>query len=82
MSWAYRSVGKVLTQHAQGPGGWSPVPHQTGVMVYACNPSTWEIKANGSEVQGYFCYIVSSWPTWDLLDPVLKEKEKLGSFSE
>lgn len=31
----------------------SPVPHRLGVVAYACSPSTWEVEAGMSEVQGH-----------------------------
>lgn len=31
----------------------SPVPDKPEMVANACNPSTWEVKAEGSEVQGH-----------------------------
>lgn len=53
MGRGYSSAGVVLTWHAQCPG-FDPQCHGSQVHVHACNCSTWETKASGSEVQGYF----------------------------
>jgi hypothetical protein len=46
----YRSVGRVLACHAPGP--WFDTQHHIhGYGAY--NLNTWEVKAEGSEVQGH-----------------------------
>jgi hypothetical protein len=34
-----------------------------GMVVYVCNPSDWEAKTGGSEIEATLGYIVSSRPT-------------------
>lgn len=33
--------------------GSNPSPVKTGVVAQACNPSIWEVKTGGSEIQGH-----------------------------
>lgn len=34
--------------------GSNPAQHCLAYMVHDCNPSIWEVEAEGSEIQGYF----------------------------
>lgn len=49
--------------------------HNMSVAVCSCDPSTWEVKAGGSEVQGYLHCIVNFRLAWATQDPVSIEKE-------
>jgi hypothetical protein len=46
------SVGRLLTQDAQARDP-SQVPHKLGTVVHSCNPSTPEMEAERSQVQGH-----------------------------
>lgn len=66
LSWGCSSVGRVVTSYA-----WSlaSIPR---MMIYVCNPSTWEVEARGAEIQGHpqlHCELTGSlrlngWSPW------------------
>lgn len=54
-----------------------PAAHALGVVVYVYNPSTWELEAGGSKIQGHpWLHLVSSRPAWATMTPTHKERNK------
>lgn len=55
----------------------SPAPQKPGIVVYTCDPSTQEVQAGESQVQGY-PQLVTSKAAWDTGTPPLKVGEGRG----
>lgn len=62
------------------PGPWvrSPAPHKLGELVHVYSPSTWEVKAGRSEVQGHQIHN-EFWASLDYLRPYFKKANKIKS---
>jgi hypothetical protein len=50
-----------------------------GVVVHACNPSTWEAEAGGSQVQACLGYIVRPYLNKSNQTKQLQSKDRVGN---
>lgn len=51
---------------------------KANVVVHACNPSTWEVEAGRSEVQGNLVYVAGFKDSLDCMIPSPKKKRIQG----
>ena len=62
----------------------SPAPHKPHVVLYACDPSTWEVETGGSEVQGHPLLLSEFEASLEFMrDPVSKKQgEGFGEMTQ
>lgn len=74
-----KKVAQLLALHATNPG-FGASPHKRGVAVHACNSSTREVKAGGTEVQGHPQLLFGLKANLRYKDPVSVEGRREGEL--